>query len=123
MMKTVPMGSPIRHSLRWVAAKRKKVLDSFVLQFFENRPSLILGLTHHRKMTHHFQTAFAMNPIDEFDRFFARASARPVRNRAKGGTEPLDYLDFVKEVFLAFVCLWRKELNREGQPGPGIEVG
>jgi len=94
-----------------------------VFEFFENRSSLIFGLAHDREMTHDLETAFAVNPIDEVNGFFARASARPVRNRAEGGIQPLDGFDFVKEVFLALVCLWRKELNREGQPGPGIEVG
>ncbi len=55
--------------------------------------------------------------------FFAHASARPVRNRTEGRVQPLNRRDFAKEVFLALVCLWRKELNREGQAWPGIEVG
>ena len=60
---------------------------------------------------------------DKSTAFFARASARPVRNRTEGRVQPLDRRDFAKEVFLALVCLWRKELNREGQAWPGIEVG
>jgi hypothetical protein len=64
-----------------------------------------------------------MDAIHKVDGFFARASARPVRNRTEGGLEPLDNFYFVKEVFFALVCLWRKEFNREGQSGPGIEVG
>jgi hypothetical protein len=53
-----------------------------------------------------------MDPVNQFDGFFARASARPVRNRTKGRVQPLNGCDFAKEVFLAFVCLWRKEFNR-----------
>jgi hypothetical protein len=64
-----------------------------------------------------------VNSIHEFDGFFARASARPVRNGTKGRIQPLDDFDFVKEGFLAFVRLWRKEFDRQGQLGPGIKVG
>jgi hypothetical protein len=53
-----------------------------------------------------------MNGLDQIDGFFARASARPVRNRTEGGFHPLDQLDLAEEVFLALFCLWRKELNR-----------
>jgi hypothetical protein len=123
VMETVRMGPPIHRSLGWIPPEGDKVLDSLVFEFFENRSSLIFGLAHDREMTHDLETAFAMNPIDEVDRFVARASARPVRNRAEGGIQPLNDLYFTKEVFFAFVCLWRKELNREGQPRPGIEVG
>src|SRR5206468_2639593 len=83
-METVRMGPPIRHSLGWIAAEGDQVLDSPVFEFFENRSSLIFGLAHDREMTHDLETAFAVNPIDEVNGFFARASARPVRNRAEG---------------------------------------
>jgi hypothetical protein len=53
-----------------------------------------------------------VDPVDQFNGFFARASARPIRDRAKGRIQPLDDFDFAKEVFLALVCLWRKEFNR-----------
>jgi hypothetical protein len=73
-------------------------------------------------MAHHLQRALAMNPINQLDGFVARASARPVRNRAEGGLEPLDNFDFAKEVLVAFVCLWGKELDREGQPRLGVQI-
>jgi hypothetical protein len=74
-------------------------------------------------MAHHIQSAFRMDAVDQLNGFFARASASPVRNRAEGGVQPLDRLDLFEEVFFAFVCLWRKKLNREGQSGPGVQVG
>jgi hypothetical protein len=63
-------------------------------------------------MAHDLKPALLMNRFDQANGFFARASARPVRNRTEGGFNPLDQLDFAEEVFLAFFCLWRKELNR-----------
>jgi hypothetical protein len=57
-----------------------------------------------------------MYRVHQIDSFFARASARPVRNGTKARIEPLDNLNFAKEVFLAFFRLWRKELDRERQP-------
>jgi hypothetical protein len=60
---------------------------------------------------------------DKSPPFFAQASARSVRDRTEGGVQPLNRRDFLKEVFLALVCLWRKELNREGQAWPGIKIG
>jgi hypothetical protein len=73
-------------------------------------------------MAHHLQRALAMNAVNQVDGFFARASASPVRNRAEGGFEPLDNLDFAEEVLVAFVCLWGKELDREGQPRLGVQI-
>jgi hypothetical protein len=73
-------------------------------------------------MTHDFEGALAVNAIDQLYGFLARASASPVRNRAEGWFEPLDDFDFAKEVLVAFVCLWRKELDREGQPWLGVQV-
>jgi hypothetical protein len=62
-------------------------------------------------MAHHIETTVIMDSFDQLDGFFARASARPVRNRTEGGVYPLDQLNFAEEVFLAFFCLWRKELD------------
>jgi hypothetical protein len=75
------------------------------------------------EVAHHLEAAIPVNGIDQVDSFFARASARPVRNGTKTRIEPLYEFDFVKEVFLAFVRLWRKELDRESQPSSSIEVG
>jgi hypothetical protein len=63
-----------------------------------------------------------MDAVHQFNGFFARASASPVRNRTEGGFEPLDACDLAKEVFVAFVCLWGKELDREGQSWLGVQV-
>jgi hypothetical protein len=73
-------------------------------------------------MAHNLQVTLAVNAIDQVYGFGARASARPVRNRAEGGVEPLDDFDLAKEVLVAFVCLWGKELDREGQPWLGVQV-
>jgi hypothetical protein len=73
-------------------------------------------------MAHDLQSALAMDTINQVYGFFARASASPVRDRAEGGGEPLDDFDLAKEVLVAFVCLWGKELDREGQPWLGVQV-
>src|SRR3970040_1642609 len=123
LLKTIGMRAPIGHALGWIAAERQHVFDALFFEPSENRPSIQFGLTDHGEVTHDLQTAFAVDGFNQTYGFIARASARPVRDRTKARIEPLDDGDFAKEVFLALFCLWRKELNREGQPRSGIEVG
>jgi hypothetical protein len=73
-------------------------------------------------MAHDLQGALPVDAIDKLDGFFARASASPVRNGTKGGSEPLKDFDLAKEVLFASVRLWGKELDREGQPWLGVQV-
>jgi hypothetical protein len=111
MLKAVGMWLPIRQSLRRIPTQRKDVFQSLFLQAPEDSTSIILGLPNHGQMTHGFKAALAANSINEIDSFFARASASPVRNRTKSGSQRFDYLDLAEESFLAFVCFWRKEFN------------
>jgi hypothetical protein len=123
VVKTVRVGLPVGHALGRIATQRQEILDTLRFQSLQNATRFVFRLADYGQVTHHFQTATAMNRIDQIDGFFARASARPVRNGTKARMEPLNDFDFVKEVFLAFVRLWRKELDRESQPCSSIEVG
>jgi hypothetical protein len=95
-----------------ITAERNHIFDSFFLELPKNGPGLFLRLADNGQVAHNLQPAFPVDPIDQMNGFFARASASPVRNRAKGRIQPLDNFDFAEEVFLAFVRLWRKEFNR-----------
>ena len=106
---------PIRHSLRWIPAEGQDVFEVFFLEPMENRARLALRLSDHGQMAHHLETAVLVKSFDQANGFFARASARPVRNRTEARIQPLDDFDFAKEVFLALFRLWRKEFDREGQ--------
>jgi hypothetical protein len=123
VVKAVGMGPPISHALRRIAAQREQVFDAFFLEPLKDCARLSLRLSNHSQMAHHIETTVIMDSFDQLDGFFARASARPVRDRTEAGIEPLYDFDLAKEVFLAFFCLWRKEFDREGQPRSGIEVG
>jgi hypothetical protein len=90
VLKTVRMGLPIRHSLRRIPTQRKDIFQSFFPETLENSASIILRLANDSQMTHRLETALAVNPIDEINGFFARASARPVRNRTKSGSQRFD---------------------------------
>src|SRR4030095_7033303 len=111
-MKTVWMRTPIGHSLGWIAAQREQVFDAFLLKPLQYGARVAFRLANDSQMAHDLQTAAVMDGLHQIDGFFARASARPVRNRAKARIDPLNDFDFVKEVFLAFVRLWRKEFDR-----------
>ena len=123
MVKTIRVRTPIGHALRRIAAECDQIFNSLLLESCEDPTRFRLGLADDRQVAHDLQTAAIMDGFDQINGFFARASARPVRNRTKARVKPPDNLNFAKEVFLAFFCLWRKEFYREGQPRPGIEVG
>jgi hypothetical protein len=74
-------------------------------------------------MTHYLEATAIVDSFNQVDGFFARASASPVRYGTKARIEPLDDLDFAEEVFLAFFRLRRKELDRQSQARPGVQVG
>src|SRR5262245_15377565 len=122
VMKTVRVRSPIARALRRITAQCQQIFNTLGLEAAQDSTRVILRLADDGQMAHHLQAAAAMNRVNDVDGFFARASARPVRNRTKARIEPLDNLDLVKEVFLAFIRLWRKELDRESQPSSSIEV-
>src|SRR5918994_5998714 len=87
MLKTFGMRLPIRHSLRRIPTQSEDIFQSFFLQAPEYAASIILGLANHGQVTHRLETAIAVNSINEIDGFFARASASPVRNRTKSGSQ------------------------------------
>jgi hypothetical protein len=93
-----------------------------LFESIQNYPRFVFRLSYYREVTHHIQGALSMNAVDQFYGFFARASARPVRDRTEGRLEPLDDLDLAKEVLVAFFSLWGKELDREGQPRLGVQI-
>jgi surfactin synthase thioesterase subunit len=122
MLESIRVWFPLSSSLGRIATQRQQVFNAALLEFVQNRPRFLLGLANHGQVAHHLQRKLAMNTINQVNGFFARASASPVRNRAEGGFEPLDDFDLAKEVLVAFVCLWGKELDREGQRWLGVQV-
>jgi hypothetical protein len=116
VMETVWVWLPIGHALGGSPpnASRFSMPLSLSLVRIARASSLDWPIT--GQVAHDFDTAASMNRVDQINGSFARASARPVRNRTKAWLNLLDDFDLVKKVFLAFIRLWRKELDRKCQP-------
>src|SRR4029453_13222837 len=95
MVKTIGVRAPIGHALRGGAPGGGPLFNSLLLESCENPPRFRLRLADDRQVAHDLQTAVIMDGFDEIDGFFARASARPVRNRKKARFKSFDNSTFV----------------------------